>query len=80
MGGNPLRAGDWQPLFHVEHSVDGSELRPLNLWRIVFLTDGRRRQLIERFKPAKDVWLRELIEIYIRRDLKIVLNRREPPG
>ena len=78
--GNPLRAGDGQPLFHVEHSVDGSELRPLNLWRIVFLTDRRRRQLIERFTPAKDVWLREFIEIYIRRDLKIELNRREPPG
>ena len=77
--GNQLRAGDGQPLFHVEHSVDGSELRPLNLWRIVFLTDGPRQQLIERFTLAKDVWLREFVEIYIRRDLKIALNRREPP-
>ncbi len=78
--GIPLWAGDGQPLFHVEHSVDGSELRPLNLWRIVFRTDGPRQQLIERFTPAKDVWLREFVEIYIRRDLKIELTRREPPG
>ncbi|MYH19450.1 MAG: hypothetical protein F4132_10110 [Gemmatimonadetes bacterium] len=78
--GNPLRAGDKQPLFHVEHSVDGSELRPLNLWRIVYLTDGPRQQLIDRFTLAKDVWLREFVEIYIRRDLKIALNRRELPG
>ena len=80
MDGNPLRAGDKQPLFHVEHSVDGSELRPLNLWRIVYLTDGPRQQLIDRFTLAKDVWLREFVEIYIRRDLKIALNRRELPG
>lgn len=28
-----------QPLFHVEHSVGGTEERPLNLWRVVHLTD-----------------------------------------
>ncbi|MCY3777154.1 MAG: hypothetical protein OXH11_14355, partial [Candidatus Aminicenantes bacterium] len=28
--GNWLRAGRGQPLFHVEHSVDGGEFRPLN--------------------------------------------------
>ena len=78
--GNPLRAGEGQPLFHVEHSVDGSESRPLNLWRIVFLTDGPGQQLINRFTLAKNVWLREFVEIYIRRDLKIALNRRELPG
>ena len=78
--GNPIRSGEGQPLFHVEHSVDGSESRPLNLWRIVFLTDGPRQQLIERFTLAKNVWLREFVEIYIRRDLKIALNRRELPG
>ncbi|MCY3773142.1 MAG: hypothetical protein OXG98_14145 [Gemmatimonadetes bacterium] len=78
--GKPLRAGDGQPLFHVEHSAGGSELRPLNLWRIVYLTDGPRQELIERFTPAKDAWLREFVEIYIRRDLKIALTRREPHG
>ncbi len=76
--GNLLRAGEGQPLFHVEHAVDGSELRPLNLWRIVYLTDRPRRKLIERFTLVKEAWLREFIEIYIRRDLKIDLTRRKP--
>ena len=74
--GNLLRAGAGQPLFHVEHSVDGSELQPLNLWRIVYLTDKPEQKLIDRFAFAKDVWLREFVEIYIRRDLKIELTRR----
>ena len=39
--------------FHVEHSVDGDELRPLNLWRIVYLTDRPEQKLIERFTLAK---------------------------
>ena len=76
--GNLLRAGAGQPLFHVEHSVAGRELRPLNLWRIVYLTDRPEQKLIERFALAKDVWLREFVEIYIRRDLKIELTRRSP--
>ena len=75
--GNLLRAGEGQPLFHVEHSVDGDELRPLNLWRIVYLTERPEQKLIERFTLAKDVWLREFVEIYIRRDLKIELTRRK---
>ncbi len=74
--GNLLRAGARQPLFHVEHSVEGDELRPLNLWRIVYLTDKPQQELFDRFRLAKDVWLREFVEIYIRRDLKIDLTRR----
>ena len=74
--GNLLRAGAGQPLFHVEHSVEGGELRPLNLWRIVYLTDKPEQELIDRFTLARDVWLREFVEIYIRRDLKIELTRR----
>ena len=76
--GNLLRAGEGQPLFHVEHSVAGRELRPLNLWRIVYLTDRPAQKLIERFTLAKEVWLREFVEIYIRQDLKIALTRRSP--
>jgi len=75
--GNLLRAGKRQPLFHVEHSVDGGEFRPLNRWRIVYLTDRPEQKLIERFTLAKDAWLREFVEIYIRRDLKIGLTRRD---
>ena len=78
--GNRLRAGEGQPLFHVEHSVDGDDLLPLNLWRIVYLTERREQKLIERFTLAKEVWLREFIEIYIRRDLKVYLTRRRSGG
>ncbi len=75
--GNVLRAGDGQPLFHVEHSVDGDDSRPLNLWRIVHLTDRPEQKLIERFTHERQVWLREFVEIYIRRDLGIDLTRRD---
>ena len=75
--GNLLRAGQGQPLFHVQHSVDGSELQPLNLWRIVYLTENPRQELIDRFAIEKQVWLREFVEIYIRQDLKIQLQRRD---
>ena len=75
--GSLLRAGRGQPLFHVEHSVGGGEFRPLNRWRIVYLTDRPEQKLIDRFTLGKDVWLREFVEIYIRRDLRIELTRRD---
>jgi hypothetical protein len=76
-----LRAGARQPLFHVEHSVDGDESRPLNRWRIVHLTDRPERKLVERFaRMASDVWLPEFIEIYIRSEPNIKLTRRDISG
>ena len=75
--GSLLRAGRGQPLFHVEHSVGGGEFRPLNRWRIVYLTDRLEQKLIDRFTLGKDVWLREFVEIYIRRDLRTELTRRD---
>ena len=75
---NILRAGARQPLFHVEHSVDGDESRPLNRWRIVHLTDRPEHKLVERFaRMASDLWLPEFIEIYIRSDPNIKLTRRD---
>jgi hypothetical protein len=75
---NLLRAGARQSLFHVEHSVDGDESRPLNRWRIVHLTDRPEDRLDERFTlMANDVWLPEFIEIYIRSDLNIKVIRRD---
>ena len=74
--GKLLQAGKRQPLFHVEHSADGDESQPLNRWRIVYLTESPDQKLIDRFTSAKGVWLREFIEIYIRRDLKIELTRK----
>ena len=74
---NLLRAGVGQPLFHVEHSVGGDEMRPLNRWRIVHLTDRPEHRLVERFTlMANEVWLPEFIEIYIRSDLNIKLTRQ----
>ncbi len=74
--GTLSRAGERQPLFHVEHSVGGDETRPLNKWRIVHLTDTPEHSLVERFTLiANEAWLPEFIEVYIRRDLNIELTR-----
>lgn len=76
--GNLLHAGVRQPLFHVEHSVGGDELQPLNRWRIAHLTDAPDQKLIESFAAiASDVYLPEFIEIYIRKELNLRLSRRE---
>ena len=77
--GASVHSDERQPLFHVEHAVSGTEARPLNLWRIVHLTHGRDRRLIDRFAALDDAHaLPEFIELYIRRDLDIALSRREP--
>jgi len=77
--GHRLPAGTGQPIFHVEHSVGGSETRPLNRWRIVHLTRAVDDRLLQVFSGmAQEVWLPEYIEIYIRRDLDVELSRREP--
>ncbi|WP_433574778.1 hypothetical protein [Nocardia brasiliensis] len=60
-----------QPLFHVEHSVGGTENRPLNRWRIVHLTDHPNERLVRVFeRMATGSRLVEFVEIYIRRDLQ----------
>jgi hypothetical protein len=74
--GTLLRSDPRQPLFHVEHAVGGTERRPLNLWRIVHLTDGPDQRLVERFAEiSKAPGLPEFIELYIQRDLQIGLTR-----
>ncbi|HTZ27142.1 MAG TPA: hypothetical protein VMC83_24325 [Streptosporangiaceae bacterium] len=75
--GRTLVATSRQPLFHVEHAVGGSEEGPLNLWRIVHLTDAPDQQLTALFSRIwASPWLPEFVEIYIQRDLHIVLHRR----
>jgi len=75
--GTPLHAGTGQPLFHVEHSVGGSELQPLNQWRIVHLTEAIDERLTAVFEHmAASPWLAEHTEIYIRHDLGIQLTRK----
>ena len=66
-----------QPLFHVQHSVRGDETNPLNLWRIVHLTQGKDQNLIEHFKRLKDpTSLPGFVEIYIEKDLQIPLSHK----
>lgn len=66
-----------QPVFHVEHAVGGSETAPLNLWRIVHLTEARDERLIKRFENFRDpARLPEYIAIYFQRQLGIALRPR----
>jgi hypothetical protein len=74
--GGELRASDFQPIFHVEHGVGGTEDEPFNLWSIVLLTaeDRRYHRPFEEMTTAG--WLPGFIEIYIARDLGVELGRR----
>ncbi|WP_132113590.1 hypothetical protein [Actinocrispum wychmicini] len=74
--GEPLRADSRQPVFHVQHSVGGTENQPLNLWRIVHLTDAPDSGIIAVFdRIAAAPWLPEFIEIYVRDVLGISVTR-----
>jgi hypothetical protein len=71
-----LAAADYQPLVHVEHSVGGSEDNPQNIWKIVFLTHTEDRRYIEPFFKANiSDFLPGYLEIYIRKDLNLELER-----
>lgn len=75
--GDTIIAGRDQPLFHVEHSVTGSEERPLNIWRVVHLTDEKDKGLLNVFEElARSPYLREFNEIYIGEDLGQSLARK----
>jgi len=74
--GKELQASRFQPLFHVEHGVGGSEEEPLSLWSIVLLTpekDARYEQPFEQMVRAG--LLPGYIEIYIEKDLHMQLTR-----
>jgi hypothetical protein len=75
--GQILEATVTQPLFHVEHGVDGSEDNPLNTWRIVHLTLEKDQALTKRFDNFRDPTILPIyIEIYIRDVLGIGLTRK----
>ncbi|MET7278866.1 hypothetical protein ABZS29_11605 [Kribbella sp. NPDC005582] len=75
--GRIFTAGTGQPIFHVEHSVGGTEEAPLNLWRIVLLTDQPDPALAAAFEQlANDHYLRVFIEVHLREDLGRELTRR----
>jgi hypothetical protein len=70
-------SGSNQPLFHVEHAAGGTEEDPLNLWRIVVLTEHEDDRFKEPFRQmTREGWLPGFLEIYIERDLGIPLSRR----
>lgn len=76
--GELLRATTDQPIFHVEHSVGGTETQPLNLWRIVHRTTAPDARLVAAFaRIDANPWLPEYIEIYVRDVLGIALTRRD---
>lgn len=76
--GTLLTATTAQPIFHVEHSVGGTESQPLNLWRIVHLTDAPDSRLTAVFDRLATIpWLPEFVEIYIRDVLGIAITRRD---
>ncbi|MBB6568005.1 hypothetical protein HPO96_03990 [Kribbella sandramycini] len=75
--GRVVTAGAGQPLFHVEHSVAGDEDDPLNLWRIVLLTEEYDAALAASFEGlAKDPYLRVFVEVHLREVLGRALVRR----
>jgi hypothetical protein len=74
--GRALRAGSHQPLFHVEHSVGGTNTQPLNLWRIVHLTPQKDDALAQRQGTAMAEVLRQFIAIYVGKELGRNLTRR----
>ena len=74
--GRALRADGHQPLFHVEHSVGGTETQPLNLWRIVHLTPENDDALAQRLVTGITEVLRQFIAIYVEQELGRKLTRR----
>ena len=77
--GEQLAADTFQPLFHVEHGVGGTEKEPTNLWRVVLLADEPR--FAEPFDSmVRAGWLPGFLEIYLQRDLGILVQRAEEPG
>lgn len=75
--GREFVAGTGQPLFHVEHSVAGTQEEPLNLWRIVHLTERPDPAMAAFFaEMGRERYLREFNEVYLREDLNRSLERR----
>lgn len=79
--GMDLKIKNQQPIFHVQHSVEGSENKPLNVWRIVHLTKGKDQKLIDHFKTINDpTKLPGYVRIYIEKDLQIQIAPKVSPN
>ncbi len=76
--GKTIRTDGFQPLFSVEHGVRGTEDNPFNTWRIVILTENNDRRFHQPFEEmAKAGWLPGFLEIYIEKDLRVKLSRKQ---
>lgn len=77
--GRRIERGPEQKRFHVEHSCDGEEEAPLNIWRIVLVDeedeDGALRATFKAMGASP--YLRAFNEIYIRDVLGVKLERKE---
>jgi len=57
--------------------VAGAEDRPLNLWRIMVLTETVDQHLVDVFtKMEEDPYLRVFIEVYLQKDLGVSFRRK----
>jgi hypothetical protein len=66
-----------QPIFHVEHSVAGPQDQPLNLWRVILLTEQVDQRLLDVFTAmGEDPYLRVFIEVYLQKDLGVSFRRK----
>jgi len=67
-----------QPIFHVQHSIQGEENCPINVWRIVYLTEKKEPRFIEELQKRHDpTKLPGFVEIYIEKDLQIPLLHKK---
>ena len=75
--GQTRTASAEQPIFHVEHSVAGAADRPLNLWRIMLLTEQVNQAALDVFtRMGEDPYLRVFIEVYIEKVLGVSFRRK----
>lgn len=75
--GRTLHATSGQPIFHVEHSVAGTEDEPLNLWLIVHVTEQPDPAATAFFaEMGRDPFLRVFNEVYVREVAGRDLRRR----
>lgn len=75
--GRHLVADTRQPLFHVEHWVEGDETEPVNRWRIVHVTEQPDQAMLDFFaEMGRSVHLRDFIEVHIREVLGYRITRK----
>lgn len=76
--GKILNIKERQPIFHVQHAVEGPEDHPKNIWRIVHLTEAQDQNILDAFEKLNiPTRLPGYIEKYIEKDLNISLSHKQ---